>query len=211
MNYGPKRAAVAGAVLLAASALIIACYPGDELTVSETDAVITVFNQSADFSTKLTYAMPDTVIHLVEEGDDDDITRAHDASILSGIRAGLEGLGFTESLDPATADVHVLTGVTVNDYVGYYWYGGYWCYWYGYPPAWGWYPYYPGGGYSYSYSVGTILIMMFDRDDADATEPTAPIWSAALNGLANQSSGGQRISNGIDQAFAQSQYLGAGK
>jgi len=103
--------------------------------------------------------------------------------------------------------------VNVRDYTGYAYYGGWWGYWYGYyPPGWGWYPYYPSGGVTYSYSVGTIFIMMTDppRTTADG-KPIPPIWIAAVNGLADKSTNSKRITKGIDQAFAQSQYLGEGK
>jgi len=199
----------AGAFLLAA-ALFISCYPGDELTVSETDMVVTAFDKKADFNTKLTYAMPDTVLHLVQEGDKDTISRKYDASILSSISSHMDALGYTRTADPATADVHVLTAVSVRDYVGYAYYGGWWDYWYGYyPPYWGWYP---AGGVAYSYSVGTVFILMMDpTKTTDNGKPAPPIWIAGLNGLADSSTNSQRIKKGIDQAFAQSQYLGEGK
>jgi hypothetical protein len=200
--------------LLLAASILISCYPGDELTVSETDTVITLFDSETDFSTKLTYAMPDTIVHLVPEGEDDDVSRAYDSTILNGIVEHMDALGFTRVLDPATADVHVLTAATVIDYQGYAYYGWYWDYWYGgYPPYWGWYPWYPsGGGVAYSYSVGTILITMTDPDRVDASgERVPPIWSAALNGLSDRATNAQRIDNALDQAFAQSLYLGEGK
>jgi len=198
--------------LAAAAALGLSCYPGDELTVADTDMVITLFDQKADFASKLTYAMPDTVIHLVGEGQDDDVSRAYDATVLDQIVSNMDRLGFTRVTDPATADVFMLTAATVTDYTGYAYYGWYWDYWYGYPPGWGWYPWYPSYGTTYSYSLGTILIVMSDPSAADAGEERVPpIWSAALNGYADKASNTQRIKNGVDQAFAQSQYLGAGK
>jgi hypothetical protein len=200
-----------GIVLLAA-AFLISCYPGDELTVSDTNTVVTVFAKNTDFSGDSTYAMPDTVIHLVSEGDKDDISRAYDATILSDIVSNMDALGYTRVSDPAAADVHILTAVSVRDYTGYAYYGGYWGYWYGYYPTWGWYPYYPSGGVTYSYSVGTIFIMMTDPHQASsADKPAPPIWIAALNGLVDTGTNASRISKGIDQAFAQSQYLGEGK
>ena len=203
---------VGAAVLLFAASIFISCYPGDELTVSETDTVITLFDSQTDFSTKLTYAMPDTIVHLVPQGEDDDVSRSYDSTILNGIVEHLDALGFTRVVDPATADVHVLTAATVVDYQGYAYYGWYWDYWYGYPPGWGWYPWYPSGGVAYSYSVGTILIVMTDPDRVDASgERVPPIWSAALNGLSDRATKAQRINHALDQAFAQSQYLGDGK
>jgi hypothetical protein len=207
-----RRLALAVSAAVVAAALGVSCYPGDELTVGETDMVVTLFDQNVDFSTKQTYAMPDTVIHLVDEGLTDDVSRVYDATLLSQIESNLDALGFTRVTDPALADVFVLTAATVNDYTGYAYYGWYWDYWYGYPPGWGWYPWYPSYGTTYSYSIGTILVVMADPAAADdATERTPPIWTAGLNGLADKTTNAQRIKSGIDQAFAQSQYLGAGK
>ena len=201
-----------GAILLLSVVLLISCYPGDELTVSETDTVVTAFDKNADFSTDSTYAMPDTVMHLVSEGDKDDITRKYDASILSQIASHMDALGYTRVTDPATADVHVLTAVNVRDYTGYAYYGGYWGYWGGYYGGWGgWYPYYPTG-VTYSYSIGTVFILMVDPNKTSTDDkPVPPIWIAAVNGMVDKNTNSNRITKGIDQAFAQSQYLGEGK
>lgn len=209
----PRNYIPAGAVALLALSLFISCYPGDELTVSETDTVVTLFDKTVDFADFDTYAMPDTVIHLVDDGDDDDVSRAYDDEILDNIADNMAALGFTRVVDPAAADAHILIAATVRDYVGYAYYGWYWDYWYGgYPPAWGWYPWYPSGGVAYSYSIGTILVTMTDPDRTDSSgERVPPIWSAGLNGLADKGTNAQRIERGIDQAFAQSRYLGEGK
>lgn len=210
MHLHRRIAATAGAALVA-GLLALSCYPGDPLNVSETDAVITVYDQDADFSTKLTYAMPDTVLHLVGEGGDDDVSRKYDTQLLNTIADNLEALGYARVDDPQTADVLVVSAAAVIDYTGYS-YGWYWDYWYGYPPGWGWYPYYPSYGYSYSYSVGTIFVLMIDPAMADdGAERVPTIWMAALNGLVDTGTNAQRITTGINQAFAQSKYLGAGK
>jgi hypothetical protein len=53
---------------------------------------------------------------------------------------------------------------------------------------------------------------MQDPDQVDATgNRVPPIWMAALNGLADRTTNSVRIENGLNQAFAQSQYLGEGK
>jgi hypothetical protein len=203
---------VLAAGILVLALFLVSCYPGDELTVSETDTVITLFDETADFSGMGTYAMPDTVVHLVEEGGKDDIPRVHDDDILSQVAANMDALGYTRVADPATADVHVLNAVSIRDYTGYAYYGGYWGYWYGGYPGWGWYPYYPSGGVAYSYSIGTLFIVMTDPHKPTSDGKVAPpIWIAGLNGLADKGSSANRIEKGIDQAFAQSQYLGEGK
>jgi hypothetical protein len=201
-----------GATVLLAAAIFISCYPGDELTVSDTDTVVTLFDKNAVFAGDSTYAMPDTVLHLVAEGERDDISRAYDSTLLSDIADNMAKLGYARVTDPAAADVHILTAVSVRDYTGYAYTGGWWNYWYGYyPPYWGWYPYYPTG-VTYEYSIGTVFILMMDPHKTTADDkPVPPIWIAALNGLADKSTNSKRISNGINQAFAQSKYLGEGK
>jgi len=202
-----------GALVLLAAVIFISCYPGDELTISETDTVVTLFDKNADFSADNTYAMPDSVLHIVGEGERDDISRAYDADILIDIATQMAALGYTRVSNPATADVHVLPAVNVRDYTGYAYYGGWWSYWYGYyPPYWGWYPYYPGYGVSYDYSIGTLFILMIDPSQPVVDDKVPPpIWIAGINGLVDKSTNAKRIENGIKQAFAQSKYLGEGK
>ncbi len=202
-----------GALVLVTAVIFISCYPGDELTVSETDTIVTVFDKNADFKSDSTYAMPDTVLHIVPEGERDDISRAYDDDILDDIADNMAKLGYTRVGDPDDANVHILPAVNVRDYTGYAYYGGWWSYWYGYyPPAWGWYPYYPGYGVTYEYSIGTLFILMMDptRTTTD-DKPAPPIWIAACNGLVDKSTNAKRIASGIDQAFEQSRYLGEGK
>jgi len=144
------------------------------------------------------YVLVDSVYHLVGTGKDD-ISRAYDGQMLAQIRSNMDDLGFTEVADTNQADVVLVTAVTTTEYTSYYSYGCYYyCYWY-YPPYWG----------SYTYTVGTILINMSRRDPGASTVPVA--WLAALNGYSDASSNGPRIKSGINQAFEQSKYLGAGK
>jgi hypothetical protein len=214
MNHLVRRTGgLALCVALLAVAALLSCYPGDSLTASETDAVVTVFDPNADFSTRLTYAMPDTILHFLGEGLTDDISRAYDDEILAQVADNLEDLGFTAESDPSLADVYVLIGVATFDEYGYYYYDYcyYYCWWYGGYPGYGWYPYYPAGG-TYSYTIGTVLITMVDPGAADpAEEDLPPIWTAVLNGLADKGTNQKRILSGINQAFEQSAYLGEGK
>ncbi len=57
-------------IFIAAAILILqSCYPGDEITAEDTDIVATFFDKEADFSTKLTFAIPDEIIRLDDEGN----------------------------------------------------------------------------------------------------------------------------------------------
>jgi hypothetical protein len=57
------------AALLSASLglFLVSCYPGDDISSSQSDIVVTVPKPSADFSTKLTYARTPDVCEITEQ------------------------------------------------------------------------------------------------------------------------------------------------
>jgi hypothetical protein len=131
----------------------------------------------------------------------------------------MDDMGFEyQDFDTAQiTDLVVLVSVYENVNSGIFFNpGGWWGYW-GWWPGWGSGPWGPGwgagypGGYpiGYSYSTGTIFIAMINPDDFDEEEETiGMVWLAALNGLASdsRSQAETRITNGISQAFGQSEY-----
>jgi hypothetical protein len=61
----------------------------------------------------------------------------------------------------------------------------------------------------YSFTTGTILINMADTSQVDPVAQTAQIiWGCAINGLINSGNGTARVTDQINQCFAQSPYLG---
>ncbi len=177
------------------------CYPdGGFNSVSDFDTVSTFHNTTVNFADLRTYAMPDSVIHIEDE---EDLSRLFDQEILARVAANLEQLGYVR-VDSAQADVHVFNLATSTEYVGSSCYPPYWDYWYGYPPGWGWcYPVVS------SYTTGTLLTVMIDTGQPD---DTPAVWLAASNGLLSSSGvASERIRKNINQAFAQSPYLGDGK
>jgi hypothetical protein len=211
-RFGPLGLAFA----IAALTLFASCYPGDQLTVEEADVVVTLFDDTADFASLRSYAMPDSIIHLVDGDAEDTITRDFDDEILAQVVSNMGAVGFTREGDPADADVLLLVAIAVNEQIGYtgYPWGGHWGWYYPYPPGfgWGWYPWYGGGSSIYMYRTGTIFMQMLDPARADSTEAKVPtIWIGALNGIVEGDNIEERIMDGITQAFAQSPYLGEGK
>ena len=190
------------AILIGCGLSITSCYPGDELTPTDTDIVATFFDPAANFSTKLTYAMPDSVAHV--EGDVVVSTVGpYDQQILSRIRTNMDQLGFTRVANPSQADVLVASFATETTWVSGGCYSSYWGWWYPYP------------GYCYpvvyTYETGTLVTVMVNRNET--TEKPA-LWVAGINGLTTGASSADitaRINRNIDQAFTQSPYLGAGK
>lgn len=191
-------------ILFAAAVVILqSCYPGEELTYSDTDIVATFYYKDANFATKTTYAIPDSIYRLDDEGKPVVDPGANDQNILNKIKSELNAYGFSEAASPAAADVIIISLISQSTWVS----GGcYYDWWYGW-----WYPYY-GWCYPvyYTYDTGTLLIAMLDND---VTEARSGLWVAAMNGLLGDSNSGtlSRVNNGIEQAFKQSPYLGAGK
>ena len=190
-------------VFLASVVIWQSCYPGDELTYSDTDIVATFYDKDANFAIKITFAIPDTIYRLDEDGNPVVDPGINDQSILNKIKSELQAYGYTEAASPATADVIIISVVTQSSWVS----GGcYYDWWYGW-----WYPYY-GWCYPvyYTYDTGTLLIAMLDNDVAEARNG---LWVAAMNGLLGDNNAGtlSRVNEGIEQAFDQSSYLGEGK
>jgi len=213
MKNKKKKLAVIFSLIILLSFLLYSCYPDYGLSVTDYDTVITLFDNNADFN-KPTYAMPDSVVHFVDEGiSEDDIDRSKDQLILSTVVNNMSALGYTRETDTTAAPPSfvVLVGVTTTDQYGQvyypgwgYWYG--WGWWGGYYPGWG----YPGGVVTYSYTTGTIFITMLNPNELNPDDQKyGAVWLARLNGiLSNAVNSNQRITQGINNAYSQSPYLG---
>jgi len=187
-------------LLLALAVGLYSCYPGEEITAADTDIVATYFDKEADFSTKLTFAMPDEIIRLDDEGNPISDPGANDQLAINRIKSNLDQAGFTEIINPDSItnvpDVLVIAFANQSTWVS----GGCYSSWYSwYYPYYGWcYPVY------YTYDIGTVLIVMIDP-----SESRNALWVAALNGILEDTNAGiaDRLTDGIDQAFTQSPYL----
>ena len=214
MKTKKKKLIVLFSLLILSSFILYSCYPDYGLTTSDYDTVVTVYDSDADFK-KLTYAMPDSIVHFVEEGEEDNVDRSKDALILSTIQSNMSKLQYERVPVDTTADPPgfvIIVGVTVTDnyaavsYPGWGYWGG-WGWWGGYP-GWG----YPGGTVVYSYTTGTIFMSMLDPNKINADETFGAVWLARINGVVSNSSTSNvnnRITTRINDAFNQSPYLGA--
>lgn len=182
--------------------ILNSCYPGSALTPADTDVVATFYKPGTDFSTKMTYAIPDSVARIDRDGNSTGGTGQYDQQILDRIKQNLDQIGFTEEQNPANADVLVVAFITTTTWVS----GGCYTWWY----SW-WYPY-PGYCYPvvYTYNSGSLLIAMGDSQNQGKTDA---LWVAGINGILDDTSSGisTRLNNNINQAFTQSPYLGEGK
>jgi len=210
--------------------LIQGCYPYDDISVGQTDIVLTGYYDSVDFTTLKTYFLPDTVFPVRDDTTDKSPV-PNSALIISDIASNMDAYGYTRVIDVDTANppdlmiaVIAISVTTVS--VGYwypyypgwgwgwykksasarsidYYYGGYPGY---YPPGWGW------GGVPYysTYTTGTLLMEMSDPNDFEIIDGDSVVpmyWAGGVTGVLTSGSDASRITGGIDQAFTQSPYL----
>jgi len=198
--------------LIPASIILIeGCYPNNDITIEDSDIVLTSYNDSIDFKSLSTYFMPDTVLPIVNPDDPEDYVNPYQSLMLSTVASNMAAYGYTR-VDTTNAEppsvavvISVLKTTTVNAgwYYPYWGYGWGWGggYWGGYYP-----PYYPPTAYYTSYTTGTVVINMFNRKIVGNDTITTQFWSAASNGIVESSTSDMenRIEAMINQAFKQS-------
>ena len=221
---GMKKSTIA---FMAASLFLIltlaGCYPDKIDYVDEYDVAATLYDEEVDFGAFETFSVIDTIIHLTDDGEDDpNFTREHDDFILGLVRDNMSEKGYTEIPSPDSLnapDLIIMIQALSSEYYSYY-YGGYWDWypgwgwWYpGYPgyPGYPWYPSYPWyPGYISSYTTGTLMIEMADRESYDPEDNSVEfIWTGLVDGLLvkNSSNSRNRLEKQINQLFTQSTYL----
>jgi hypothetical protein len=197
--------------LLLAAVIYGACTPGNDITVAESDVVITLYDQDFGFGSVKRYAMPDSIFHITGDPDDPDsplLSRDNDDAILALIRSNFSDRGYVlvdTNAVPEPDFAVVVTAQAVENWALYSYYP--WYPWYGY---WWYYP--PQVGASYAFTLGTLFIQMGEfgqsRPGDDQNTRTA-YWLAGMNGVMDDSSANlsRRVTDSINQSFVQSPYL----
>jgi hypothetical protein len=208
------------------------CYPIDDLKVEDLDIAATIYDKTYydgptgsvnKFEGMKTFVVVDTIVHIVESGTEDNISRQYDDFVLEQIRLNMLKLGFEEETNPLNSpDVTITVSALSSTHEVYTWYpywGWYWGYG-GYPyksakadmimaTPYYYYPWYPYNTY-YSYQSGSVLMEMVDVSRVNPDVEKIPvIWAGIVNGVLQASESGvkNRLSTGIDQCFIQSPYL----
>jgi len=188
--------------------LIEGCYPNNDITIEDSDVVLTSYNDSVNFTSLKTYYMPDTVLPIVDpNADPEDYKNPYEDLMLNTVKTNMDDYGYIRVITPEDTipDVAVVISVLKTTTVNAGWYYPY--YGWGY---WGWYyPYYPPVPYYTSYSTGTVVINMFNRDIIGSDTITTQYWAAAANGILESSTSDMqnRIKATINQAFEQTPQI----
>jgi hypothetical protein len=183
------------------------CYPEGPLNIEDMDIVITHHNPDYNFAAKGTYAMPDRIVKITGNlmtGDEPVfIPDANAAKITLEIANNMESLGWQRVAISASPDL-ILTLASLETTTIYYYYD-YWYWWYGGYPGYGW-GYYPPV-YASSYTSGTLLMTLLDKNELGANGNPVSQWTGAINGILSGKFDATRINPLIDKAFEQSSYL----
>jgi hypothetical protein len=192
--------------------LIWGCYPQGAEYTEELDVVVTKHQPEYDFSAKATYAMPDEIViitgNLVEGEEPEFMPDENAARILGMIEQNMTALGYDRVLVDEDPDLLLMPASWETTTV-IYWYD-YWYYWWGgYYPGWGWSGYYPYTPpvYVSSYTTGTLLMTLIDKEVLGVNGNPIIQWWGAANGILTGYYNESRISKAINQAFDQSPYL----
>jgi hypothetical protein len=188
--------------------LLWGCYPNGPDYVEELDVVVTYHVEEYDFVAQATYAMPDKIVKVTGDLADGETPEfmpdATASKILKMISDNMTALGYTRVAQTANPDLYLLPASWQTTTV--YWWYDYWYWWYG--GYWGGYypPYYPPVSVS-SYTTGTLMMNLIDKDVVNANGDPIIQWSGAINGLLTGSYNATRVNDAINKAFDQSPYL----
>jgi hypothetical protein len=196
------------------TAIYGACTPGSDMTVSESDVVVTEYDTEFDFGSVKYYAMPDSVAALMLSPSyqvNPLLSPEQEQDIISLVRSNFSDRGYVR-VDTNNTVTPPQFAVVVSAQVVSYWdlysfrawrpWGWWGWYWWFYPPT---------VEVEYSFSSGTIFVQMgeFAVLVPLVIEHKQAYWMGSQNGVLDDSSANveRRFSDGINQMFEQSPYL----
>jgi hypothetical protein len=206
------------------SGMTVACDDDDDIiNVVPTPVVRTVRDPGFNFANLRTFAMPDTVAHLVPvTGTPLVVSREFDRAVLDQVKANLLARGYTQVTAPQTVapDFVVLVGATAatnyDVFATYSWYP-----YYGYYSGWGWYapgftsdwtviyPFYPTVGVT-AFDRGTFLVTLVPTVTVNPLVKSLNAeWAGTATSLLDGGITTNMVTAAIDQMFVQSPYLTA--
>ena len=200
-----------------AALFLTACEKDPDMGELDTDLVVyTNHDNSVDFSQYATYYLPDSIL---EAGSvrASYWTDENAQTLIDEVESQMTRLGYQRITDPSQkdeADVGiqlsylaqtntVISGGYWNGWWDSFYWGGYWGGWY--------YPY----PVTYSYDTQALILEMVDLTGRDNEEQRSipVVWYASASGFQfdNHRVNMQLLTEGVDQAFSQSTYLGTDK
>jgi Domain of unknown function (DUF4136) len=169
---------------------------------------------TADFKTYATYHIGDTVAYVSDNPKDSIITGTVAQQLVTAVKNNMNARGYTFVARTANPDLGLRLTV-IKDITRTAVCGGWWDGWWGYYPP-GWWGGYGGYYYpwctSYTYSVGTSMLYMYDIKNARSrtNNNIRALWGATMFGVFSNTNNQTNVTltiNAIDQSFKQSTYI----
>jgi len=185
----------------------------DTAALSNQQVVATDRDLKASFSGYSTYFISDSVAVVATDPKDSILTGPLAVQLVAAVKKNMSARGYTFVNRNAKPDLGMRLTV-IKDITRTAVCGGWWDGWYGYYPPWYWG--YPGGGYyypwctSYTYTVGTSTLYMYDLKNATGNGNLRSIWGVTAFGVfstTNNQTNANLTEAAINQAYAQSPYI----
>lgn len=170
---------------------------------------------TANFSGYATYFISDTVSIVASASTDSILTGPMALQLVNAVKTNMNNSGYTfkpraQGLPDLGLRLTVIKDITRTAVCGGWWDG-----WYGYYPPWYWGCYYCGGYYypwctTYTYTIGTSTLYMFDVKNQGTNHNVRALWGATMFGVfstTNNQTNADLTTAAINQAFSQSTYL----
>ncbi len=170
---------------------------------------------AANFSNYATFFISDTVSIVASASTDSILTGPMAKQMVDAVKANMTTRGYTfkpraQGLPDLGFRLTVIKDITRTAVCGGWWDG-----WYGYYPPWYWGCYYCGGYYypwctTYTYTIGTSTLYLFDIKNQGTNHNVRALWGATMFGVfstTNNQTNADLTTTAINQAFAQSTYL----
>ena len=209
-----------GLALMASAVAVSGCDDDDDFLIPDPlEGVATFKNDAINFGAMRTFAMPDTVVHVLPAtGTPVAVPRDLDHVLLNEVRANFLARGYTQ-VNPATTqpDFVVLVSATASQkyqaFVNYSWYS-YWGFydwsWYapGFSSAWGVnYPWRPAVA-TVEYNRGTVVVDLIPTLSVNPLDQTvSSAWAGVGTGVMDGSLTADIVIAAVDRMFELSPYL----
>jgi hypothetical protein len=199
-------------ILFASAVTFFSCRPEPEaVDLVDQLVVSTNYDNTANFSSFTTYAIPTDTIGFISETSPDTIIVASKSTfprpVLQTINSDLQARGYSRvnrNQNPdiginvlVVNDLNVFQDVVYpNNYGGYY--GGYYGYnsWYSYPYV-----------QTYAYNTGVLIIEVVDLKHLTPDNKVKVLWTAYMGDVYSTLDLERQAVDAIHQAFTQSPYL----
>ena len=172
---------------------------------------------SANFSNYATFFISDTVSVVASASTDSILTGPMAKQMVDAVKAKMTARGYTFKPRPWSSGYPDLGFrlTVIKDITRTAVCGGWWDGWWGYYPPWYWGCYYCGGYYypwctTYTYTIGTSTLYMFDIKNQGTNHNVRALWGATMFGVfstTNNQTNADLTTTAINQAFEQSTYL----